>query len=92
MAVDLEPLILESTLTMQKILEAEHHEARCELLRYFIDAERKRLNAKKTLRGMFASSADLTTSEVTPNFSTQEVLESKVESSPSLFDDPDAFQ
>ena len=91
MAVDLEPLILESTLTMQKILEAEDHEARCELLRYFIDAERKRLNAKKTLQGMFASSGD-SQSEVVQTFPLEELLESSSESSPSLYDEPDAFQ
>lgn len=92
MAIDLEPLILESTLTMQKILEAEDHEARCELLRYFIDAERKRLNAKKTLQGMFASSSDSSASEVVQNFPSEELMESSSESSPSLYDEPDAFQ
>lgn len=92
MAIDLEPLILESTLTMQKILEAEDHEARCELLRYFIDAERKRLNAKKTIQGMFASSSDSSATELTQNFPSEELLESSAESSPSLYDEPDAFQ
>lgn len=54
MAVELQPLVLESTLTMQKILEAEDHEARCRLLKHFVDAERKRLTTKKALAGMFA--------------------------------------
>lgn len=54
MAVELQPLVLESTLTMQKLLETESHEARCKLLRFFVDAERKRLSTKKSLAGMFA--------------------------------------
>lgn len=54
MAVELQPLVLESTLTMQKLLETESHEARCELLHFFIEAERKRLSTKKSLTGMFA--------------------------------------
>lgn len=55
MAVELQPLVLESTLTMQKILEAKDHKARCKLLQFFIDAERKRLRTKKSLKSMFAS-------------------------------------
>ena len=54
MAVELQPLVLESTLTMQKLLEAEDHEARCRLLMFFIDAEKKRLTTKKALAGMFS--------------------------------------
>jgi hypothetical protein len=54
MAVELQPLVLESTLTMQKLLETETHEARCRLLQFFIEAERKRLSTKKSLTGMFA--------------------------------------
>jgi hypothetical protein len=54
MAVELQPLVLESTLTMQKLLETESHEARCRLLQFFIEAERKRLSTKKSLTGMFA--------------------------------------
>jgi Lon protease-like protein len=112
MAIDLEPLILESTLTMQKILEAENHEARCDLLRYFIDAERQRLNAKRILRGMFAS----TTTTNLPSDSSQSTESSSPSSSssssspadgtssaslptfpsssetPSIYDQPDAFQ
>ena len=53
MGVELQPLVLESTLAIQKILEAEDHAARCALLTYFMDAERKRLDAKKQLKGMF---------------------------------------
>ena len=53
MAIELQPLILESTLAMQKILEANTHCDRLNLLRFFVNAERKRLEAKKTLQGMF---------------------------------------
>merc|ERR1712157_111393 len=62
MAIELQPLILESTLAMQKILEANTHKHRLGLLKYFVDAERKRLEAKKTLQGMFfAKDTDSTT-------------------------------
>ena len=54
MAVELQPLVLESTLTMQKLLETETHAERCKLLQFFIDAERKRLATKKSLAGMFS--------------------------------------
>ena len=54
MSLELRPLVLESTLTMQKILEAEDHVARVNLLRHFIEAEKQRLNAKKQLKGMFS--------------------------------------
>mmetsp|Transcript_8997 Transcript_8997/g.13620 ORF Transcript_8997/g.13620 Transcript_8997/m.13620 type:complete len:497 (+) Transcript_8997:117-1607(+) len=53
MAVELQPLVLESTLAIQKILEADGHEARCNLLKHFMDAEKKRLEAKKQLQSMF---------------------------------------
>ncbi|KAL3923873.1 MAG: hypothetical protein SGARI_006134, partial [Bacillariaceae sp.] len=39
MAVELQPLVLESSLTMQKILEANDHTARCKLLKHFMAAE-----------------------------------------------------
>ena len=57
MGVELKPLVLESTLTMQKILEAEDHHARLKLLNHFIEAETKRLSTKKTLQGMFSGAA-----------------------------------
>eukprot|EP01082_Thalassiosira_pseudonana_P001521 g456.t1 g456 contig10:74133-75292(+) len=53
MSRELKPLLLEQTLSMQKILEAQDHDERIELMRYFVDAERKRLEAKKTLKNMF---------------------------------------
>ena len=56
MAIELQPLILESTLAMQKILEANTHCDRLNLLRFFVNAERKRLEAKKTLQDKKVSS------------------------------------
>lgn len=53
MQVELQPLVLESIITIQKILEAKDHKDRVHLLRYFVEAERKRLEAKNTLKGMF---------------------------------------
>jgi len=53
MQAELQPLVLESILTIQKILEATDHKDRIHLLRYFVDAERKRLEAKNSLKGMF---------------------------------------
>lgn len=61
MNVELQPLVLESTLTIQKILEAKDHKARCLLLKHFIDVEKKRLDAKSTLQGMFAGDKNAVT-------------------------------
>jgi len=69
MQIELQPLVLESTLTMQKILEASDHEARLKLLKYFIENETKRLSTKRALKGMFGgkgSSLDASTSELIP--------------------------
>ena len=63
MAIELKPLSTETTLTIQKILEAEDHDERAVLLRHFIDAETKRLEAKSTLKGMFAGAPSALTSE-----------------------------
>jgi Lon protease-like protein len=57
MTSELKPLLLEQTLSMQKILEANDHDERVELMRYFVDAERRRLQAKKTLKSMFGGGA-----------------------------------
>lgn len=62
MTAELKPLMLEQTLSMQKILEAADHEERVALMHYFVDAERKRLQAKKTLKGMFGGAASAVTS------------------------------
>jgi hypothetical protein len=85
MSLELEPLVMEASLTMQKILEAESHSERCKLVKFFIDAERKRLSAKKSLQGMFKSIAS------TP----EETSEDEATLSPpqSFFiDEEDAFQ
>jgi len=58
MQSELKPLVLESTLTIQKILECEDHGERVDLLRYFVQAEKRRLDAKATLKGMFLGSPD----------------------------------
>merc|ERR1719232_10587 len=101
MAVELKPLVLESTLAMQKILEASSHKERLILLRYFVDAERKRLEAKKTLQGVFTTTAAEDNTYTTP---VKEDDQPKSSSAPSLkgetpnnggstfFDEPDAFQ
>jgi len=54
MQVELRPLLLESSLTVQKMLETKDHKARLELLCIFINNERKRLEAKSALKRMFA--------------------------------------
>lgn len=108
MAVELQPLVLESTLTMQKILEAPDHTARLKLVRYFMDAESKRLNTKKTLKGMFAGTTSTSKDSSMPaeewtddddKESAKKPLAPKSESkdedsttSSSFFDDDDAFQ
>ena len=106
MALELRPLVLESTLTMQKLLEAEDHVARVRLLRHFIDAERKRLEARKTLQGVFLGnsglgSADAETSATIDDDDDDDEEEEEEQSSPavkaqderSIFtDEPDAFQ
>lgn len=104
MAVELQPLVLESTLTMQKILEAENHTARCKLLRYFVDAERKRLSTKKSLKGMFSSSdgdtevdlaaleAAMPAEEIIGDDESESEKESTTKPSSIFTDEPDAFQ
>jgi len=96
MAVELQPLVLESSLTMQKILEAENHKARCKLLKYFMEAEVTRLSTKKSLQGLFSSSGSNvsmagSSSDIPPEeMMTQEKEDAK--RSPTFFDEPDAFQ
>jgi hypothetical protein len=102
MSVELQPLVLESSLTMQKIVEAEDHTARCKLLKYFMQAETTRLSTKKSLKGLFSSEgeSDSTVEEGIPEDemlsskedlpTTQEVPEETKSS--SFYDEPDAFQ
>ena len=99
MSTELQPLVLESTLTMQKLLEAEDHTERLKLVRYFITAEKKRLNTKRALKGMFSGESDAALEASIPN-EEQIPKENKLvepEDSPisksSIFtDDADAFQ
>ena len=99
MTVELEPLVLESTLTMQKILEAKDHAERVNLLRFFIDAERKRLEARKVLQGMFTddSAEDIDIPDVKPAKAEEKMDESANKKddafgSGTIFMDDDAFQ
>lgn len=105
MAVELEPLMLEQSLTMQKILEATDHKARCRLLKHFIVAETRRLESKKTLKGIFSSSTAASSS--TGSLSTLDeskipkeemvadlppLAEPQSSAASTFFDDEDAFQ
>ena len=95
MAVELQPLALESSLTMQKIVEAEDHSARCKLLKYFMMAETTRLATKKSLMGLFSSDSDESEdSTVEESIPAEESLSSteETEEKKSFYDEPDAFQ
>lgn len=102
MATELKPLLLESTLTMQKILEAKDHKARLKLMRCFIEAETRRLNTKKALQGMFSETSSLSGGSTTTTTSTlnqippEERLDDPVQPTepPSLLgdDDDEAWQ
>lgn len=98
MEIELRPLVLESSLTMQKVLEADDHAARCKLLKYFMQAEATRLSTKKSLMGLFSSDSDSLTmeedgipaDELIP--STESKTEEEDKKPSSFFDEPDAFQ
>lgn len=95
MSVELEPLILESTLTMQKILEAKDHKERVVLLLFFVDAERKRLEARKVLQGMFTGETviDEEVGDIAALNVESDAVSDVDEGSNSIFmDEPDAFQ
>ena len=86
MAVELQPLVLESTLTMQKILECPDHSARLKLVRHFVQAETKRLSTKKAIQAMFGerSAPGLTTKAAEASlFQTRNDSESSSSSVPS---------
>ena len=92
MAVELQPLMLESTLSMQKILEALDHTSRLKLLRWFIESERKRLNTKKTLQNLFSNKSE--PSDLS-NMPPEELIitpPSFPDAKTSFFEDEDAFQ
>ena len=50
---EIEPLVLENNLTMQKLLEARRHKDRVRIFGLFIEAERKRLEARSSLKNIF---------------------------------------
>jgi hypothetical protein len=91
MRVELQPLVLESTLTMQKVLECEDHTARLRLVRSFVEAEIKRLLTKKTIQGMFSNSS---TRDSKPSAASTEQASapSPSSSTSSIALDDDAFQ
>ena len=95
MAIELQPLVLESSLTMQKIIEAENHSDRCKLLKYFMQAETTRLATKKSLKGLFSAEGE-SLSTVDEGIPADEMLSSTDETdetkSSSFYDEPDAFQ
>jgi hypothetical protein len=100
MGVELKPLVLESTLTMQKILEAKDHHERLQLLKYFIQAETNRLGTKKTLQGMFSGKSTSSDASSIPAEERMDTLKSAEPPSPPkedkpssmFFDEDDAFQ
>ena len=97
MAVELQPLVLESTLTMQKILECPDHSARLALVKGFVEAEAKRLKTKRAIKGMFAAQSKGTADQSL--FPPEEQIldetdskSSRSERSQTFFSDDDAFQ
>lgn len=91
---ELRPLALESSLTMQKILEADSHKARCILIKYFMKAETKRLNTKKSLKGLFSTRTDASASMPGPIPPEEMITDEpeEVKKSSPFYDEPDAFQ
>lgn len=85
---------------MQKILEANGHEERLQLVKYFMESETRRLKSKKTLKGIFSDSDDTESApSVGSSMPPEEMIsgdnESKSttdDSTSSFFDEPDAFQ
>jgi len=98
MSVELQPLVLESTLTMQKILECSDHTARLALVKSFVEAETKRLKTKKTIKGMFStkSAGTLDESLIPPEEQISDENDRKSgrseQRSRPFFSDDDAFQ
>jgi hypothetical protein len=88
---------------MQKILEAADHEGRVGLMTYFVEAERKRLQAKKMLKSMFsggvASKESISEARMAESFTsssptttTQSTTKEEEGSKPQFFADDEAFQ
>lgn len=91
MSMELKPLVIESTLTMQKILEAVNHTERLQLVRHFVTAETKRLVTKKTIKGMFSTSGSSLLSSTGDNdkLKTDNISSSAIPPEEQLSDDDD---
>uniref|UniRef100_A0A7R9ZIQ4 Lon N-terminal domain-containing protein n=2 Tax=Craspedostauros australis TaxID=1486917 RepID=A0A7R9ZIQ4_9STRA len=100
---ELQPLVLESSLTMQKILEAPDHRARCLLLTFFVESETRRLGTKKRVANIFsglnAAMEDDSSVPEEERIATAESLESSMPTkedkgnTKSIYlDEPDSFQ
>ena len=78
------------------MLEAEDHIARCNLLKYFFDAEKKRLSTKSVLQGVFSNVADSVSEASMPReeliTDDDKLSESEKKPDSKFFDDEDAFQ
>lgn len=90
MSIELKPLVLESTLTMQKVLEGKDHLDRLHLVRHFVESETRRLKMKKTLQGVFSGEAVLDEEPIVA----KESPATKANTQPSSYfnDEEDAFQ
>lgn len=88
MAVELQPLVLESQLTMQKILECENHTDRLKLVRSFVESETARLRTKKAFQGMFEGDI----SQIPPEEQLDNDDETSSVTKSSFFSEDDAFQ
>ncbi|KAL3800283.1 hypothetical protein ACHAW5_009865 [Stephanodiscus triporus] len=96
MTAELRPLMLEQTLSMQKILEASDHEGRVGLMTYFVEAERKRLQAKKMLKNMFNGSPSAVVASKDVDSEARKAPSTKAEgdedAKSQFFADDEAFQ
>jgi Lon protease-like protein len=93
MSKELKPLMLEQTLSMQKILEAENHTKRVELMLYFVDYERRRLQARKSLKSIFSGiSSSGNNKEAEERRRTQSMEEVESRSKTQFYDEEDAWQ
>ena len=90
MSMELQPLILESTLALQKILEAENHKERVKIVKYFVEAECRRLKAKNVLQGIFAKGSSLV--EAVDEEEGEKDEQQSGNGGSMFFDEPDAFQ
>ncbi|GKY97511.1 hypothetical protein MPSEU_000709300 [Mayamaea pseudoterrestris] len=92
MAIELQPLTLESMLSMQMILEKSTHTSRLELLRWLIETETKRLNTKRTLQNLFSNKGGPTDLSKIPPEELMIKPPSVPDAKTSFYEDEDAFQ